>query len=289
MSSDHTTVEVDNITQGQDKQLLTPEKDKRRKRFSAYDMMQYVLNNIMTTVFFVCAGIALLFFILYLVDLSEGAQCVLLGIFGLLGVALGTGNTYTLGNMSREVHRLMASNKQLEITSAKLEENYDQLSTNNSKLAKDVQKAEDTVEDLKDVSDGLQEKFDEFMELNDMMQNMATKTGQDISEFLESTLNTRNELQRMTMENERALLGRIAQDLEFLDGKPGINQELFARFVKRMPKHLQKRMQSMELNFKEIAGEDKIIDYMEMQNFIDELLQDNNQRQAGLSSSVAEG
>lgn len=76
----------------------------------------------------------------------------------------------------------------------------------------------------------------------------------------------------MTNQNERALLGKIAQDLEFLDKDAGMQEDEFNQFFARMPHHLQHRFKALGLTFDKVAGDDGIVDFMEVEDMITKLM-----------------
>eukprot|EP01024_Parvocaulis_polyphysoides_P026413 TRINITY_DN2407_c0_g1_i2.p3 TRINITY_DN2407_c0_g1~~TRINITY_DN2407_c0_g1_i2.p3 ORF type:complete len:291 (+),score=37.09 TRINITY_DN2407_c0_g1_i2:109-981(+) len=244
------------------------------------------LNNIPTALLILMGGLSIIFFILSLVGLS--AYCIYLGIVGLFGIGLGTGQTVQLGSMSKQVDRFRQSNEELEKQTSNLTEEVGQLESNNTKLAENVKLANQHVEELKVVADGLHEKLHQFMDLNDYLEQQAEKTGQDVQELLVQSQQIRNNMKEMTLENERALLGQISQDLEFVDGQEGIDKENFERFCRRVPRHLQPKLKAMNIDFDKIAGADKVVDYKEMQQFIDALLGENTDKKKQLEETKAQ-
>lgn len=76
----------------------------------------------------------------------------------------------------------------------------------------------------------------------------------------------------MTKENERALIGKIAQDIEFLDKDSGMSKEEFDNFFSRIPAKLQTRFRTLGLTFEKVAGEDGVVDFMEVEDLISKLM-----------------
>jgi hypothetical protein len=80
-------------------------------------------------------------------------------------------------------------------------------------------------------------------------------------------------LENITIENEKTLLYRIAQDLEFMDKKAGMSRDEYQRFIKRIPLYLQNSFVSLgDKTFEEVAGEDKNIDYKEIEQLIQTII-----------------
>jgi len=82
----------------------------------------------------------------------------------------------------------------------------------------------------------------------------------------------------MTNQNQRALLGKIAQDMEFLDQDSGMSRKEFDDFFARMPKQLQNRFKAKGMTFESVAGDDGVIDFMEIENMINELMKETEKK-----------
>ena len=85
-------------------------------------------------------------------------------------------------------------------------------------------------------------------------------------------------MERMTNQNERALLGKIAQDIEFLDKDAGMQEAEFNDFFARIPPHLQNRFKALGLTFAKVAGDDGVVDFMEIEDMINKLMSENDQK-----------
>eukprot|EP01026_Neomeris_dumetosa_P001392 TRINITY_DN10346_c0_g2_i7.p1 TRINITY_DN10346_c0_g2~~TRINITY_DN10346_c0_g2_i7.p1 ORF type:complete len:286 (+),score=31.53 TRINITY_DN10346_c0_g2_i7:119-859(+) len=235
-------VELDSIRLDVNKDINEQQQEKPKyKNMTRGEMIRKVVwfcyNNIPATIIIACCGLCIILFLLELVDVS--AACLWLGIFGLIGTSVGTGQIVILGNLSKQIYRFRLANQSLEESEGRLQDEVDSLQNSCSKLEKEEKKIKNTVEDLKEVADELHEKLEKFEALSDSLENVAKQTGQDIKQLLAQSSQVRNNMKQMTLENERALLGRIAQDIEFQDGQEGINKELFQEFIQRIPRHLQ--------------------------------------------------
>lgn len=89
-------------------------------------------------------------------------------------------------------------------------------------------------------------------------------------------------LQTQAAQNEKALLGKIAQDLEFLDKDVGMSKDEFGDFMERIPKHLQKRFLERNLSFEKVAGDDGVVDFMEIEEMINTLMEENTAKLEGI-------
>ena len=110
------------------------------------------------------------------------------------------------------------------------------------------------------------------------IEKFAKETGADVKKILGEANKIHAKMERMTNQNERALLGKIAQDVEFLDKDAGMQEPEFNDFFNRMPKHLQERFKALGLTFEKVAGDDGVIDFMEIEDMINKLMAETDQK-----------
>ncbi len=140
-------------------------------------------------------------------------------------------------------------------------------------LTKQVDKLEDTVLNLKNSNDTL---HNELLELNSLRKNLERYAQENRSDFLKvlKDINSSfDRLEKITKDNERVLIARIAQDLEFLDSKEGMSEEEYNRFISRLPYNLKEKFNKLGFNsFKRVAGDDNLVDYGEIKKIINSSL-----------------
>lgn len=139
------------------------------------------------------------------------------------------------------------------------------------------------MDELQVVSDDLQQNVSQFADVRKNLEDFAAKTGKDITQVIGDVNGVYDKIFDLTVKNEKALLQRIAADIEFMDRDAAMSKQEFERFIMRIPKHLKERFAKMGTSFEEIAGEDMVIDHHEMAALIDKLLQEN----AGKSAASA--
>ncbi|CAA6827265.1 MAG: Unknown protein, partial [uncultured Sulfurovum sp.] len=75
--------------------------------------------------------------------------------------------------------------------------------------------------------------------------------------------------ENISKENEKVLIARVAQDLEFLDAKVGMKREEYERFVNRIPNNLKPRFNELGYtSFDKVAGENNVVDYKEIKSIV---------------------
>ena len=140
-------------------------------------------------------------------------------------------------------------------------------------LTEQVDKLEATVENLKDSNDTLHNELLALESLRENLQNYAKEHKKDFSKVLNDINGSFNRLENITKENEKVLIARVAQDLEFLDSKEGMKRDEYARFVNRVPNNLKKRFEELGYDsFDKVAGDNKVVDYKEIKSIVESLV-----------------
>ncbi len=140
-------------------------------------------------------------------------------------------------------------------------------------LTEQVEKLETTVESLKESNDTLHSELLALKSLRENLQIYAQENQEDFSKVLNDINGSFNRLENITKANEKILIARVAQDLEFLDSKAGMKREEYARFVNRIPNNLQKRFEELGYDsFDKVAGDNKIVDYKEIKNIVQSIV-----------------
>lgn len=196
-------------------------------------------------------------------------------VVGFAALAFGGYQVWVLRNLKAEVDQFSKENARLEETEERLEGQVGVLQTQKEKLTSQVEKLEDTVVDMKQASDGLEKELEGFEKLKENFQKFAAETGHDISKVLDNANRIFDKMQSNTANNEKALLGKIAQDMEFVDRDAGMSKEEFNKFLERIPSKLRKKYMSMGYTYADIAGADGTIDFMEIDALINKLVEEN--------------
>lgn len=189
-----------------------------------------------------------------------------------------------LGSLKEQIEHLREENNKLAEENRKFSKNneefegkIDQFSKENDILSGNMFEMEQSIEVLKINNDRLHFELDALQTLRGNLQAYADETQLDFSQLLGEVNQSFQRLEVITMENERALLQRIAQDLEFLDHQPGMQRDEYERFVERIPEHLQDAFIKVGNNsFDQIAGKDEEIDYQEIRTLVHSVITDNN-------------
>ena len=140
-------------------------------------------------------------------------------------------------------------------------------------LTQQVDKLEVTVESLKNSNDTLHNELLGLQTLRKNLEEYAKENKNDFSKMLNDVNSSFDRLENITKENEKVLIARIAQDLEFLDNKEGMKREEYERFINRIPHNLKKEFDNLGYNsFERVAGDNKIVDYKEIKEMVEALV-----------------
>lgn len=140
-------------------------------------------------------------------------------------------------------------------------------------LKENLEKMEESIENLKNNNDRLRTELNAMEELRKNLEKYADENNSNLKKVLTDINGSFKRLEEITMENEKTLLYRIAQDLEFMDNRAGMSRDEYNRFVKRIPLFLQTSFVSLgDKTFDKVAGEDKNIDYKEIEQLIQSII-----------------
>jgi len=140
-------------------------------------------------------------------------------------------------------------------------------------LTQQVDKLEVTVESLKNSNDTLNNELLGLQSLRKNLEEYAKDNKNDFSKILNDVNRSFDRLENITKENEKVLIARIAQDLEFLDNKEGMKREEYERFINRIPHNLKKDFEKLGYNsFERVAGKNQIVDYKEIKEIVNALV-----------------
>ena len=180
-------------------------------------------------------------------------------------------------HLTEENNKLTEENRKFSINNKNFEGKIDQFSKENDILSGNMFEMEQSIEVLKINNDRLHFELEALQTLRGNLQTYADEAQMDFSQLLGEVNQSFQRLEIITMENERALLQRIAQDLEFLDHQPGMQRDEYNRFVERIPTHLQDAFIKVgNTSFDQMAGEDEEIDYQEIRALVHSVINDKD-------------
>lgn len=140
-------------------------------------------------------------------------------------------------------------------------------------LTEQVDKLEETVVSLKESNDTLHNELLALQALRENLELYSKETKGDFVSVLNDLNGSFERLENITKSNEKVLIARVAQDLEFLDNKVGMQREEYERFVNRIPNNLKARFDELGYaSFDNVAGNNNIVDYKEIKTIVHSLV-----------------
>jgi len=136
-------------------------------------------------------------------------------------------------------------------------------------LTKQVDKLGTTVERLKNSNDTLHNELLSLQTLRESLEKYAKESNAEFDKVLNDVNRSFERLENITRDNEKVLIARVAQDLEFLDSKAGMKREEYERFVNRIPNSLRDKFNKLGYeSFDKVAGDNNIVDYKEIKTIV---------------------
>jgi hypothetical protein len=173
-----------------------------------------------------------------------------------------------LGSMKVQIKRLTEQNNNFTDSNAAFMHENEVL--NNS-----LTDMKTTIDDLKGNNDRLHQELTALQELRINLQSYADETKLEFSQLLQDVNQSFEHLDLITQANERVLLQRVAQDLEFLDHEVGMQRNEYERFVQRIPEHLQTSFAMLgDTSFEHVSGDDQRVDYQEIQALVHQVIKE---------------
>jgi len=196
-------------------------------------------------------------------------------LIAILSSLFATWHIRILGSMKVQIEHLTEQNNKFAAENQTFVENNSAFTHENEVLTKNLTDMEVTVDRLKANNDHLHQELRALQELRINLQSYADETKLDFSQLLQEVNQSFAHLEVITQANERVLLQRVAQDLEFLDHEVGMQRNEYERFVQRIPEHLQASFTALgDTSFEQVAGDDQQVDYKEVQALVHQVIKE---------------
>ncbi|MCK5902776.1 MAG: hypothetical protein KAG28_06470 [Cocleimonas sp.] len=174
-------------------------------------------------------------------------------------------------SLGEENDKLAEENQHFTDNNKTLANKVEQFTEENNRLAENRVEMEQTIDQLKINNDHLHNELAALTTLRTNLQQYADQSKVDFTEILGEVNQSFQRLEALTIENERALLHRIAQDLEFLDHEPMMTKDEYQRFIERVPLNLLEIFEKN--NFESISGTDQRIDHIELKTLVQSVME----------------
>jgi len=136
-------------------------------------------------------------------------------------------------------------------------------------LKENIEKMQESINSLKSNNDRLHNEVNAMEELRGHLEVYAEQNQSEFAEVLNNFHKSFKRLEEITIENQKTLLYRIAQDVEFMDNKAGMNEKEYNRFIERLPERLKEK--AGELDYKIVSRGEGKVKYNEIREIIRKL------------------
>jgi len=144
-------------------------------------------------------------------------------------------------------------------------------------LSENLEKMEQHLNELKRSNDQLHEEIEAMGHLRERLEQYAETNNSTLSKVIEEINRTVYRLEQITRENEKVLLYKIAQDLEFMDHQAGMTENEYQRFIERVPRYLQIEFES----FDRLTKDKKLLEYSTLATVIHKIMEGSNKEKEG--------
>jgi hypothetical protein len=183
-------------------------------------------------------------------------MCVYALFAGIVVSLLASFYFYTIGTLRDQIENMEDQNEIFELQNNRLHEQLEQL--------------EGELEAFHDLRD-------QFKKWGLSNYNSMVSVAKNFVSLFNSLAEVTKKQDEILLDNERMLLLKTAQDIEFSDGKPGMTQSQFTEFIGRIPSRLQPSWQQVRNNtYVRLRGPSGMIPRTNLNTAIDNLIQ--NQR-----------
>ena len=120
---------------------------------------------------------------------------------------------------------------------------YDKMEMEINALKEENGKLHVSIDELKNLNNSLRTEIEDFRKLKENLARFAKEQNEDFHKVLENINDNYERINNLLYENERVLMMKVAQDVEFMDDKEGMSKREYQRFVDRIPLRLQSKYQ----------------------------------------------
>ena len=123
---------------------------------------------------------------------------------------------------------------------------YNEIEDEIAKLRSENTKLHSSITKLTNVTNSLRQEINNFSKLQSNLELFAAKQEKDFNVVLTNLNNNFDRINKLLNENEKVLLMKVAQDVEFLDHNEGMTKSEYNRFVQRIPFRLENKFRQLD-------------------------------------------
>merc|ERR1719215_2059866 len=194
---------------------------------------------------------------------------VIISAIGMLGQVQGTYLVYTSVLLQEQIDAFAENNEVMHKENLKFKAENKDFAASNDKLKQQCEKLHGSVDKMKANADTLREQLTGLKSLQQTMGKYKDSMGSDFKESMKKAQDMTEKLDRMTNENTKTLLFKVAQDLEFMDDEEGLSKKEYEAFLLRIPAEKKAAFPPFE---KVAQGSPPAVSYDSLSEVIDKVL-----------------
>jgi len=210
--------------------------------------------------FLIFALLTLIWMIMYLVGSTTGY--ILAGISAIVMAAYATNHFRLLLGLKEEVDKMGKLNKEFKQENASLRQEVDKLSRARVQL-------QSVDAELRESNVRLKNNLVKFRELDDNLKNLSDNNLEGLSKLKKTSQAVMDRWTESLIKNEKAILNKVYDKFEFKDGNADLSEDEFHQFLDSLPSEYRKQFQAMGKTFKQLAGDDNMMQYEEFTALVD--------------------
>jgi len=226
--------------------------------------MERPLSRWIYAVFLLFGPVCLLWLIMKAASGMTGD--ILCGLAAIVLSLWGAQHFKILLGLKRNVEALAKSNRAFKSENAEMQRQVD-------KLLKAQQELSATQDQLNQTTAEYQANIQKFKALDDKLNSLADDSIAGLGALKEMSQHVQESINKEMVQHNRNILQTTYESVEIRDDQDGLSEAEFNQFVTALPANFQERFSTMSeqgKSFKEMAGDDGILDMDEFTELCDE-------------------
>ena len=232
------------------------------KWFMAAPMKRYQF-----LIFFVFGLATIIWLSMYAITIGGAQSYILAGVACIVSSIYALFHFRTLLNLKDQVDKMNVLNVTFRKENKALKKEIDKLNFAERKLSS-VQ------HELGKTNEKLEENIEKFRKLDSNLSKLGKSNIKVLESLQKKSKQIIQTIHDDLIRNEKVILNKVFDYLEFADKQEGFTEDEFNEFWKRMPDSYYQRFKQSGLTFEKIAGKDGIIDQQEFTDMVDRLAED---------------
>eukprot|EP01084_Bolivina_argentea_P065360 119136_1 len=191
---------------------------------------------------------------------------VISGLFAVILAVHGANHFRILLGLKEEVDKFAHNNKDFK------EQNI-QLAMEVNRLERAIDELKNVEQSLTETSNAFQKNVVKFRNVQETLSKLADNNIEGVQRLKEMSHMVQTSIQNELVQHERSILMKVRYNLGFQQDKKGLTKKEYETFVQNLPGSFQIRFRNMNKSWKELAGEDGLLNHQEFSDLCDKFAQ----------------